>query len=92
MSELRHKQNVSRGQLVDDTKFTKGWNEILLPKLRDELRLALDKVFTKRISDDTAKERIAYYNGLKRIFDILDLIEKDKKLGIAYFDKHGHNI
>lgn len=88
----RHKQDVSRGRLVDDLKFMKGWQEILLPKLQYELGLALKRVFDKRISDDNAKERIAYYNGLNKIFDILNVIEKNKKLGVAYFDKQGLNI
>lgn len=78
MSEIHLKQKVSRGRLVDDLKNLRGWYEVVIPKLKKELELAHTLVFDKRINDNTAKERIAYYNGLNRFFTIIEIIEKEK--------------
>ena len=93
MSEQIHKQNVSRGRLVDELKFQKGWTDVLLPKLKAEIAQAHERVFDLRVTkDDTATRRIAYYNGLHRVLELVEMIDRDRKRGQEYFDELGINI
>lgn len=92
MLDSKHKHNVTQGRYLEAMYHMPGWKDVFIPRLNKALELAQRDVFDGRINEKTAKERIAYYNGIKAVLNLIKLTEKEKEQGLAYFDKLGVNI
>lgn len=81
-----HKFNVTQGRLLEELYHMPGWNEVFIPRAKKLLDKAHVDIFIKRTSEATAKERIAYYNGIQAVLNIMDIVQKLKDNSLAQMD------
>lgn len=86
------KRLVRNGRLLEEAIRFPGISEVLLPKLEQQIEYAHRRVFDKRISNDSAKERIMYYNGLVAVKRLIDVIISEKDKALVKLEERGINI
>ncbi len=89
MKDPKHLSNVRRGHQVNDLKRHIAWIEIIEPMMKLNLDIAHRAVFDQRIKEFAAKERIAYYLGVRKFSDMLEGIERARIQGQKMVDKEG---
>ena len=85
MLEEKYRRQVRSGRLLNELNHNPGWVEVILPKMNVELELANKAIFDKRVrKEDTTREKIAYYLGIRRFADLLAQIKKDENNALSY--------
>ena len=83
---------IIQGREFDIMFRSKGFQQILLPRLKQFLIDADKKCHDFKLRNDYGKYAVVEYNTLKKVMDLFDNIYKEMDRGLEYCRNHNINV
>ena len=81
-------EKIAIGREFSHTYRSRGFQEILMPRIKAMLEKADKECHDFRLREDRGKYAIVKYNTIKKVMDLFDEIISDMEDAIEYCDDH----